>query len=176
MFEEPDAAWTDDYQWTRYRGPHPYPVPEDWVLGIVEGDGVIWRRYDDAENGHEAETGRDLDDDVSAAGPDDMAMIGHEWPAGADVMEDSPYHELQINDELVLVLKDAQDIDESDGDEWWRAVAEALSRYARGDDYLSTLEDLGLERLKATPFEDDDGVDETERRAEQNRSLGDFNA
>lgn len=169
-FDEPDADWADEYAWTRYRGPQPYPVPEDWVLQMVEGDGVMWQRH--PEHGQDAAHDSDLPDEAWPLDPEDHASLGHEWPAGADIMQEDPYHELTINGEIALVV-----VDGADSDDWWRAIAETLARYARGEDYETVLLDLGLERLRARPFDSDgeggDAPEDTDA-AEDTATLEEF--
>lgn len=119
-------TWTDDYPTTTYRGPHPYPIPEDWVLNNVEMDGVIWYRYDDAENGQEAEHESDIDWDVSGEGPDNVAMLSADPdPNDLDIVT----QKFDIDGDPVFTVTDADD------DEVWRCVAEVMARVARGEDY-----------------------------------------
>lgn len=146
-WDAPDEDWAADYPWTRHSGPAPYPVPDAWVLDTVEGDGVSWSLLPDA--GEDRGTWSDAVDALGnprSVDPEARALLTSEWPNQADIMEDDPYHELTIDGELVLVLED-------DGEGWWRAVAEALHRYARDGDYQTVLEDEGLDHLKADPFD-----------------------
>jgi acetone carboxylase gamma subunit len=164
-----DVDWTEQYATTTYRGPQKYPVPGAWVLGMVEMDGIGWKHYPDAGEG--ASHGTDVMDamgpDEYSEGPDARASLISDHPDGADVMTDPPYHELKINGELVMVLKDASEVPEAD---WWRAIAEALARYDSGGEYETVLSDLGLEHLKADPY----GASEPEDSEDADRSLDEF--
>lgn len=126
--ERPDAdefeppAWLSEYASTTYRGPTLYPVPEDWVLNIVEGDGICWYRYDAAEYGHDADHKNDIENnDLLWDGPDDEAWLSNEWDPETDLVTQT----LEINREQVF------EVTEPDSDLLWNAVAEALARYAR---------------------------------------------
>jgi len=159
--------WTEQYATTTYRGPQKYPVPGAWTLGIVEADGIGWKHYPDAgeDRSHETDVMDTMDADEYREGPDARAALMSEYPDGADVMTDPPYHELKINGDVVMVLKDASEVDES---EWWAAIAEALARYDSGGEYETVLSDLGLDHLKADPFSAREDPEDT------NRSLDDF--
>lgn len=151
--------WTEQYATTTYRGPQKYPVPGAWVLGIVEGDGIGWKHYPDTGEGLSLDSEvADADPDLYFEGPETHARLTVEYPEDADVLEDTGYHELAVGGEVVLVLKDASEVDES---EWWSAIAEALARYDSDGDVETVLADLGMEHLKADPFgareEADDG-------------------
>lgn len=123
-------SWADDYPTTTYRGPDPYPVPEDWVLNNVEMDGVIWYRYADAENGQEAEHESDIDPDVTYQGPSNVAMLTAD-PDPNDV--DTVTQKFDIDGDPVFTVTDPGG--ESLWDEVMGCVAEVLARVARGEDY-----------------------------------------
>lgn len=123
-------TWTEKYPTTTYRGPDPYPVPEDWVLNNVEMDGVIWYRYDDAENGHEAEHESDVDPDVTYEGPDDVAILAAEPdPNNLEVVT----KKFDINGDPVFTVADPGGVDM--WNEIMACVAEVMARVARGQDY-----------------------------------------
>lgn len=158
-FPDLDAEWTDDYAWTRYRGPQAYPVPGDWVLNIVEGDGVIWHHYPDVGADH------DHDDDVyDALGFDEIedargvaADLHSEWNA-----DDSTTHVLTVDGETVIRTTDPE------MDDLWAAVAEVLSRHSAGEDY----DDLA-DKWTA-PTAEQQAQAELERKQTENHGLGDF--
>lgn len=162
--------WTEQYATTTYRGPQRYPVPGAWVLGIVEGDGIGWKHYPDAGEGasHDSDVMDAMDPDEYREGPDTRASLIMDYPEGADVMEDPPYHELTVDGEVVMVLKDASEVPET---EWWRAIAEALDRYDSGGEPGTVLSELGLEHLKADPFSAREDADDGE---DVDRSLDEF--
>lgn len=118
-------SWLDEHTSTTYRGPMLYPVPEDWVLNVVEADGVLWYRYEDAENGHEAEKRNDVvPEELLFEGPDDDAWLDHLW----DEQTGEVTYRLEINGDEVFTVT------EPDDDLFWTAVAEALARYARDEE------------------------------------------
>lgn len=138
-------TWDDDYPTTTHRGPQQYPVPEDWVLGIVEADNMSWRRYDDAEN-ENAERKRQLNNEVVYEGPDDVLSLLLEMEG--DVMDpDREYWELRLNGEKIAEL-------DGDATDYFAEIAELMASYARGEDYDDIF-----------PDEDDEP---------ENHTLGDF--
>lgn len=163
--------WTEQYATTTYRGPQKYPVPGAWVLGIVEGDGIRWKHYPGAGEGasHDSSVMDAMDPDEYSEGPDAFASLTNEHPEDADVMTDPPYHELKVGGDVVMVLKDASEVDES---EWWSAIAEALARYDSGEDVETVLTDLGLDHLKADPFGAREDPEDAGRNSD--RSLDEF--
>lgn len=48
----PDDDWTEEYPWTRHRGPDPWPVPGGWIFKNPEGGGW-WIYYGEAGIGHD---------------------------------------------------------------------------------------------------------------------------
>jgi hypothetical protein len=147
--EHADVPWQDDYPTTTHRGPQQYPVPEDWVLGIVEADGMNWRRYNDAEEANDAERKDQLDDDVLREGPDDELGLLHE--VEGDVLDpDREYWVLSLNGEEITEL-------DGDATDYFGEIAELMARYARGEDYDDIFDDED---------EDEGGV--------QSQTLGDF--
>jgi hypothetical protein len=163
--------WTDEYETTTYRGPQPYPVPGAWVLGMVEGDGIGWKHFPGVgeDLSHDDEVG-EADPDRYFEGADAHADLILQYPPGADALEDPPYHELKLDGEVVMVLKDASEVSEP---EWWTAIAETLARYDSGGDVGTVLSDLGLEHLKADPFgAREDGEDGDD--ADGDHSLDEF--
>lgn len=123
-------SWTDEYPSTTFRGPARYPIPEDWVLNNVEMDGVIWYRYDDAENGQEAEHESDIDWDVSGEGPDNVAMLTADPdPNDLDVVT----QKFDIDGDPVFTVTHDGSVDMDE--ELWACVAEVMARVARGESY-----------------------------------------
>lgn len=170
-FGEPDADWTDEFAWARYRGPQPYPCPADWVLDEPEGSAVGWYRFPDV--GEEYAT---TDDVYDALGPDydgiekargTMAMLVN------DIVEDSlngPVilkHELSIGGETVFSRIDPSD------EELWATVADALTRSADGDSVEEIAADIGWQSGRVLAEERERR--RQERRREANQSLEAFN-
>lgn len=141
-------TWESEYPTTEYRGPQQYPIPEDWVLNIVEADGVAWYRYDDAENGQEAEIRHDIEpSDVTYEGPTDEAFLDNEWNPTTELVT----HKLSIRGESTdwsgTTIFSLTDPDE---EVLWRAVAEALAKYARGEDFDIDPDEIAIEAQAAT--------------------------
>lgn len=169
-WDAPDADWAADHDWTRYRGPQPYPVPEDWALDTPESDAVGWFRFPDVGDGH------GTTDDVYDALDDDLDAIEEARGERAflinDIVEHSRSgptiveHELSIDGETVFRRVDPTD------DELWARVADALARYADGEDVAEIAEDIGFQsgRLPDDVAEEQ----EQERRREENESLDEF--
>lgn len=111
--DEQAGGWRAAYETTTYRGPDRYPVPGDWTLGIVEADGIVWRRPprpDDAARGWTYE---------DRAG----TLNDYDPESGAQTVK------FDVNDTPVFTVTDP------DRDALMAAIAEVLSRVAAGDDY-----------------------------------------
>jgi len=139
------GGWRDEYETTTYRGPDRYPVPEDWTLGIVEGDGISWRRPerpDDAERGWS---------------PEDRASTLNEF----DYDSDEQTVKFDVNGNSVVRVT------EPDRDALMASIAEVLARVARGESYhdVAAPEDYGAG--------DEDGSKD-EDASDVNASLGEF--
>jgi hypothetical protein len=50
-WDPPEGDWAAEYDWTRYRGPDPWPVPGGWLFKDPE-DGGWWQFFGDAGVGH----------------------------------------------------------------------------------------------------------------------------
>ena len=136
--DDPDADWTDEYAWTRYRGPQPYPVPGDWTLNLVEGDGVMWNRY--PAHGE----GREMDDHVLESFKEATDTYDDPYEAYNDAREEwaGLGHEvLEWNAaERTETLKQVLKIEgntvfervEPDGEDLWKVTANALAQYDDG--------------------------------------------
>lgn len=168
-FDEPDADWTDDHQWTRWRGPQPYPVAADWVLAHVEGDGILWRRYPGIGEGMGKESEIldvlgddglviDEDADVSAYLTND---IEGEWSIRDDEAPSLEQH-FEIDGETVFRRVEPTEAD------LYGSVAEALARYSSGGEWQA------VEPESGQPPEDVQREREVEARRESNQSLGEF--
>lgn len=131
-----DRTYPDDYDTATYRGPQEYPVPEDWVLGIVEADGICWERYFDADAADDAAHQYELADDVGMSDPDEAAYLHSEF-------DPSPHNRLEIAGETIVRLEAT---DDTAG--LYAVVAAALARWAREEDLDGLLEDLGREELR----------------------------
>ena len=170
MFGEPDAEWTDVYDWTRYRGPQPYPCPGGWVLGLVEADGAGWKRFPGLGGALEHD-----DDVIDEHGPDvyneDMAerasllneieTFDERNPDAAEMR-----HTLKIGGEQVFSVV------EPDEEELFAAVAEALARFDAGEQIDEFAADV--EPQSGTAPESERSAKELKRKREENNSLGDF--
>lgn len=166
-FDPPEADWTDEFEWTRYRGPQPYPCPADWVLDLVEGDGIIWYRFPGIGEGLE------MDDDVREVFEPDYEEYddarGETAILSKEIVEDNPRkreskleHELSIDGETIFRRV------EPDDEDLFATVAEALARYSNGQE----LEDVAPSTGRLP--EDLREQQETERRQAENQSLTQF--
>lgn len=167
QFEERDDAgafappeWVREYPSTTYRGSGRYPVPEDWVLGMVEGDGVGWHRYADADP--DAMHQHDVDDEIVFDGSDTEAYLVNSWNEHDEVL-----HTLRIDGDSVF-----EDIVAENDAGLWQAVAEALARYARDEDYLDV--EVASAKPPKPVREQRRKERELERKKEQHRSLDNF--
>lgn len=166
-FDPPEADWADEYDWTRYRGPQPYPCPGEWVLDIIEGDGGMWYLYADIGEEHETDT-----DVYDAFKPDYEAYNearGETAFLSSKIVEDNlaertstAEHELKIAGEVVFRRV------EPDREDLWEAVAEALQAYCDGENINGIAPSTGElpEDLKKKR--------ETEKRKAENKGLGEF--
>lgn len=125
-------SWEDEYSTTKFRGPQKYPVPEDWVLGMVEGDGVDWRRYDDFDD-TDAKHKREVPHEIAYEGPDDELALVRDFEGDA-MNPDGEYQSVMLNgEELIKVKEDAKPFGE---------LAELMMRVANGEDYDDVLKEL----------------------------------
>lgn len=143
--DEQAGGWRSEYETTTYRGPDPYPVPDDWTLRLVEGDGIMWRRPprpDDAERGWTYE---------------DEASTLNEF----DYETDEQTVKFDVNGDPVFTVT------EPDRDELMGAIAKVLAQVARGEAYhdVESPEDYGAGGESESEDEDPSDV---------NASLGDF--
>lgn len=164
-FGEPDAEWTDDYPWTRYRGPQPYPCPGDWVLGAPEMLAYGWYFYPDI--GRQNETDNDVADAFGQNydGYND-ALEGRAFLIAEDTADS--IREETISWRLSIDGEDVFERVEPDSEDLWATVAEILQRYSDGVDY----DDLAPESGRLTQAERRE--QQLEARKESNQSLGDF--
>jgi len=167
---EPDSGWTDTFAWTRYRGPQPYPCPGAWVLGLVEGDGIGWKRFPGLGEPLEYD-GDVLDEHGTDVCNDEMAerasLINEiETFDRRDPDAEEIRHTLKIDGEEVFSVVNPDD------EELFASVAEALSRFDAGERI-----DAFAAEIKPTTGTVADGEQskrELERKREQNNSLEDF--
>jgi hypothetical protein len=168
-FDAPEADWTDTYDWTRYRGPQPYPCPGPWVLGTVEADGAGWHYYPEC-NGDAYATDTELQDgepyDAWKGGPTAKAGLLN------DIVEDSRTgptvleHRFTISGEVVFKRAGP---DEGD---LFGSIAEALARYDAGEpisEFAAAVEPTTGDSPAREASKRD-----LERRREENASLGEW--
>jgi len=175
-FGTPDETWTAEYPWTRYRGPAVFPVPGDWVLSIVEGDGTSWYYMDEYGDGVGSEHAvyDALDEDPSIEDPfiacEDIRLASAdltrlpasvESDAGADNAAD---WEFTINSITIFRRTDPA------RDDLYAAVADALAQFDAGESprNISVSFDTG------TLPEDVQEQHEIEQRKQNNKSLTSF--
>jgi len=179
-WDPPEGDWATEHDWTRYRGPDPWPVPGGWVFKDPE-EGGWWQYFGDVGVGHHRSddirdeiVGDDPPDDplddpleehrgplafleVKTANPDEVSLLNHdneklEWT-------------LKIGDTQVFRRV------EPDRPDLMAAVAEALAAYHEG----------ALDERKGdivpTSGQKPQDIREQERleqRREENQSLGNF--
>jgi hypothetical protein len=176
-WDPPEADWAADHDWTRYRGPQPYPVPEDWVLDTPEGGIVGWYHFPDVGEGQATV------DDVY----DEFEAEYHDWDAyqdaveeargvraflSNDIVEDDRHgnvileHELSIAGDTIFRRVDPSET------ELWARTAEALSRYAEDDDVEEIAKDIGFQSGRLPDELQEER--EKDRRREENAGLDEF--
>jgi|GEM_PF-2098593 hypothetical protein len=163
-FDEPEADWTDEYTWTRYRGPQPYPCPGGWVLNIPEMMAVSWVYFPDIGSVNETESDvRDAfgmnDDGYEDARSAEAFLLGD---TVGPISEETICWQFTIDGEEVFERVDP------DHDDLYGAVAEALAKHSRGESF----EDVSPKTGRLTEAEQKQR--ETDQRRESNQSLGDF--
>lgn len=167
MFGEPDADWTDEWPWTRYRGPQPWPVPGDWVLGDVEADGAMWQHFpghgEGCENDHEVYDALDDDLDAIEDARGARAILLNELEEFDRREKNEAYtHTLIIDGDEVIEAYDPE------WDDLFESVAQALKRYeSPGDPSM-----VEVESGKLT--DEQRREKEIEARRQENQSLGAF--
>lgn len=133
--------WKEHHPTTTFRGQQRYPVPEDWVLSVVEMDGIRWKRYDDIGHGYslDSEIKEARNFSKNAADPDEVASLGRE-PAVKPVEVDGSYEHKPVADpadqELSLGAETIFRVyDPIDTDQLWAATAVILARHSRDEEY-----------------------------------------
>lgn len=168
-----DLPWTERYSSVE-RHRQQYPAPADWVVNIVEADGVAWMRYSGIGNGlttdnevHDAldnELG-DIEDNraESARLTSDPVKIGDS--AEETVVE----NELRIDGETVFRRE------EVDFDDLMAAVAEALALYSNGGEWQDVNPEGGRAPKDVREQREEElRQEELERTKEQHVALDEF--
>lgn len=177
-WDAPDGDWAAEHDWTRYRGPDPWPVPGGWVFKDPEGGGW-WEYFGEAGVGHGSDDSllEELKDDESVDDPYETlndergryAFLRVET-SNPEVARRNPEDEklewsLEISDVEVFrrVAPDRSDL--------MAAVAEGLAAYHEGtlDDKVGGIVPASGQKPKSVLDEE-----RLERRQENNRSLGDY--
>lgn len=178
-WDAPDGDWAAEYDWTRYRGPDAYPVPDGWVFKDPEGGGW-WQHFGEAGVGHHTDDSLldELQEDDSV--PDAYAAL--EDARGCDAfmsVETANPDEVSMrnpeDEELEWSLKvDGTQVFRRVEPEWsdlMGATAEALHAYHVGE-----LEERLGEFVPSSGRKPDDirAQEDLQTRKENNASLGDF--
>lgn len=184
-WEAPDGDWAAEHDWTRYRGPDPWPVPGGWAFKDPEGGGW-WQYFGEAGVGHhdhnsifdELEADPSVDDPYDALDEAraEYAYLTAETANPDEVSVRNPEDEelewtLEIDDAEIFrcVAPDRSDL--------MAAVADALAAHHAGD--LNDKADDIAPTSGQTPTaasDHDQEQDAVEQRQKNNRSLGDFSA
>jgi len=178
-WDPPQGDWAAEVDWTRYRGPAPWPVPDGWVFKDPEGGGW-WAYFGDA--GVDAAT----DDDVFDAFEEDesvddplQALEDARGPLAYLRTETANPDEVSLRNlkdeklEWTLEVDDTEVFSsvEPDRPDLMGAVAEALHAY-----HADELDERAAE-IKPSTGEKPAAVREAEtleERKQGNQSLGDF--
>ena len=177
-WDPPEGDWAAAVDWTRYRGPAPWPVPGGWVFKDPEGGGW-WEYFGDDGVGHAS------DDDVYDA------FAAGEWDDPMqevnDARECTAYLSTETANPDEVSIRNPEDEKlewtlEIDGEQVFRrvdpdrpdlmgAVAQALHAYHTGD--------LDDNRDDIVPSSGEKPADvrkreSLEQRKEKNQSLGDY--
>lgn len=173
-FDEPEADWTDDYPWTRYRGPTAYPVPGGWVLNDVEGDGIGWRYYEglgeEHEKDHHVRDALEYDEyEERLNDAPEAVLIHHVEELNMAERTETQRHELSISkydeyNETVLNHTNPE------WDDLMRVCAEVLDQFDDGVDPEEIEFEFESGRLPASVRE----RQKQERRREENQSIDEF--
>jgi len=178
-WESPESDWAAEYDWTRYRGPAPWPVPGGWLFKDPE-EGGWWQYFGDLGVGHwddnkivdELKEDESVDDayDALEDARGEYAYLNVETANPDEVSRRNPEDEklewrLKIDDTEVFRRVDP------DRSDLMGAVAQALHAYHTGD-----LEDQVDEIVPASGRKPKEirQQEELKARKESNQSLGDF--
>lgn len=179
-WDPPDADWAAEYDWTRYRGPDPWPVPGGWVFKDPEGGGW-WEYYGELGEGHHSTN--DIRDKLDADGFEyyeiDEALEDARGPYAWLSVETANPDEVSIRNLEAEELEWSLEIDktevfrrvEPERDDLMATVAEALAAYHEGD-----LEERLDELVPKTGRKPDDVLEQEalEQRKAENESLDGF--
>ena len=178
-WDPPEGDWAAEYDWTRYRGPDPWPVPGGWLFKDPE-DGGWWQFFGDAGVGHW--DSHDLLDelkddpsveDASAALDEHRGEYAHLHVETANPDEVSIRNPEDEKLEWTLEVAGKQVFRrvEPDRSDLMAAVAEALAAFHEGD-----LDERAAEIVPTSGRKPDDiqEQEELERRQEENESLDEF--
>jgi len=181
-WDVPEGDWAAKHDWTRYRGPAPWPVPDGWVFKDPE-EGGWWAYFGDAGVGHHTDDSilEALQDDESVADPyDAMDELRDQHGEYAHLsVETANPDEVSLRNPEDERLEWTLDIDEAevftcvepDRTDLMGAVATALAAYHE-DELESRIDEIMPSSGKRP---DDERAEETiEQRKEHNQSLGDF--
>lgn len=180
-WDAPDADWAAEYDWTRFRGPDPWPVPGGWTFGDPE-EGGWWIYFGDAGVGHGNDNSilDELQEDESIEDAfDAMNELREEHGERASLAARTANP-----DEVSMMNPDAEELEwelkvdgaqvfrrvEPDRDDLMGSVAAALEAYHEGR------EDRFEEIVPETGRKPDDVLEQEkqERREEENDSLDEF--
>lgn len=175
----PDGDWAVEYDWTRYRGPDPWPVPGGWVFKDPEGGGW-WQYFGDLGVGHHSDDSiRDeLEDDGAVADSDDALDEAREKYAFLEIETANPDEvsirnpeDEQLEWSLEVAGSEVFRRVEPDRSDLMGVVAEAL--YAH---HVGVLGDQLGEITPSSGRKPDDILEKEalEKRQEENESLNQY--
>lgn len=179
-WDPPEGDWAAEYDWTRYRGPDPWPVPGGWVFRDPEGGGW-WQYLGDLGVGHDDENSiRDaLEEDDLEYEEIDERLEEYRGPYAFLSTETANPDEVSIRDysneklEWSLKVGDTQVFRrvEPDRSDMMGVVAEALAAFHE-DELEEKLDGL----VPSTGRKPDDVLEQEalEQRKEENQGLDEF--
>jgi hypothetical protein len=178
-WDVPDGTWAAEYDWTRYRGPDPWPVSGGWVFKDPEGGGW-WQYFDDAGVGHHSSDSilDELKEDETVEDPYD-ALDELRGPHAYLKVETANPDEVSLRNPEDEKLEWTLEVDgtevfrriESDRSDLMGAVAQALHAYHSGDLEGNIAEIVPASGRKPKDIREQEDLEE---RKQNNQSLGDF--
>jgi len=178
-WDAPDGDWAAENDWTRYRGPDPWPVPGGWVFKDPE-EGGWWQYFGDAGVGDDDSDSilDELKHDPSVGDPYDALDEERGELASLEVKTANPDEVSlrNIEDEKLEWTFKIGSIQvfrrvEPERSDLMAAVAEALVAYH--EDILDERVDEIVPTSGRKPA-DIREQEQLEQRKESNKSLGDF--
>lgn len=178
-WDPPEGDWAAEHDWTRYRGPDPFPVPGGWVFKDPE-EGGWWQYFGDAGVGHPYDSGilDEFKEDPSVEDPYDELEVyrgPYAWltveTANPEEVTPRSYENERLQWTLEIAETEVFSRVEPDRSDLMAAVAEALAAYHEGDLEERVDEIAPVSGSKPPEVREQERLEE---RKQSNQSLGDF--